>query len=137
MILIFMRLFVTLNIKTSIKNNQIKLKDEVGMAVPKNTQTRFCRDNVSHPLYIPTLAFSIISNFHPLLIQYVKCCYLILILIHGFHSYMCPIVCMATLKASIGMYSGCDTLSLQILFMNFLALPSLLHLSILCPQGSS
>ena len=30
-------------------------------------------------------------------------------------------------KASIGMYSGCDQLSLQILFVYFLALPSLLH----------
>ena len=30
-------------------------------------------------------------------------------------------------KASIGMYSGCDTLSLQTLFVYFLALPSLLH----------
>ena len=29
------------------------------------------------------------------------------------------------------MYSGCDTLSLQILFVYFLALPSLLHPSIL------
>ena len=27
--------------ETSIKNNWIKLKVEVGMAVPKNTQTRF------------------------------------------------------------------------------------------------
>ena len=31
----------------------------------------------------------------------------------------------------IGMYSGCDTLSLRILFVYFLALPSLLHPSIL------
>ena len=30
-------------------------------------------------------------------------------------------------KASVGMYSGCDKLSLQILFVYFLALPSLLH----------
>ena len=29
-----------------------------------------------------------------------------------------------------GMYSGCDKLSLQILFVYFLALPSLLHLLI-------
>ena len=26
---------------TSTKSNEIKLKDELGMAVPKNTQTRF------------------------------------------------------------------------------------------------
>ena len=31
----------------------------------------------------------------------------------------------------IGMYSGCDTSSLQTLFVYFLALPSLLHPSIL------
>ena len=31
------------------------------------------------------------------------------------------------IKASVGMYSGCDTLSLQILFLYFLVLPSLLH----------
>ena len=35
------------------------------------------------------------------------------------------------LITSIGMYSGCDTLSLQTLFVYFLALPSLLHPSIL------
>ena len=40
-------------------------------------------------------------------------------------------VCTATLKVSVGMYNGCDTLSLQILFVYFLALPSLLHPSIL------
>ena len=35
-------------------------------------------------------------------------------------------------KASVGMYSGCDyLLSLKILFVYFLALPSLLHPSIL------
>ena len=38
----------------------------------------------------------------------------------------------ATQKASVGMYSGCDyLLSLQILFVYFLALPPLLHPSIL------
>ena len=36
---------------------------------------------------------------------------------------------MATQKASVGMYSGYDTLSLQTLFVYFLALPSLLHSS--------
>ena len=34
---------------------------------------------------------------------------------------------MCMRKASVGMYSGCDTLSLRILFVYFLALPSLLH----------
>ena len=38
----------------------------------------------------------------------------------------------ASQKASVGMYSGCDhLLSLKILFVCFLALPSLLHPSIL------
>ena len=38
----------------------------------------------------------------------------------------------ATQKASVGMHSGCDyLLSLKILFVYFLALPSLLHPSIL------
>ena len=36
-------------------------------------------------------------------------------------------MCTATQKASIGMYSGCDLLSLQISFVYILALPSLLH----------
>ena len=36
-----------------IKNNLIKLKDEVGMAVPKIC-SNICRDNVLYPLYIPT-----------------------------------------------------------------------------------
>ena len=40
------------------------------MAVPKYTN-KICRDNVSHPLYIPTLAFLNIQ-YHTLLIQYVK-----------------------------------------------------------------
>ena len=39
--------------ETSIKT--IKLKDEVGMAGSKSTQTRFVRNK--HLLYIPTLAF--------------------------------------------------------------------------------
>ena len=41
-------------------------------------------------------------------------------------------VCTATQKASVGMYSGCDMLSGPInLVLYFLALPSLLHPSIL------
>ena len=35
------------------------------MAVPKNTQTRFVGiANVSHPLYIPTLAFQVAVHIH-------------------------------------------------------------------------
>ena len=37
------------------------------------------------------------------------------------------IVSLLIRKASIGMYSGCDKLFLQILFVYFLALPSLLN----------
>ena len=44
-------------------------------------------------------------------------------------NYMLNQMCMR--KASVGMYSGCDMLSLRILFVYFLALPSLLHPSIL------
>ena len=44
-------------------------------------------------------------------------------------NYMLNQICMR--KASVGIYSGCDTLSLRILFVYFLALPSLLHPSIL------
>ena len=40
---------------TSIKT--IKLKDEVGMAGSKSTQTRFVRDKHQILLYIPSLAF--------------------------------------------------------------------------------
>ena len=61
------------------------------------------------------LLFLIINIIYTLLITYVKCCY-ILILIHcgmgSQHSCMCPIcVCKATQKVSVGMHSGCDTLS--------------------------
>ena len=42
--------------ETSIKNDWIKLKDKVGMAVLKKYMNKICRDNLSHPLYIPTLA---------------------------------------------------------------------------------
>ena len=42
------------------------------------------------------------------------------------------VIPMLLKKASVGMYSGCDyLLSLKILFVYFLALPSLLHPSIL------
>ena len=53
------------------------------------------------------------------------------LLIESTDSMIILCVCTATQKASVGMYSGCDTLSLQILFVYFLALPSLLYLSIL------
>ena len=39
------------------------MKDEVGIAVPKNTQTRFV-----HPLYIPTLAFWVALHTHNIII---------------------------------------------------------------------
>ena len=37
-------------------SNKYKLKNEVGMVVPK-VHNKICRDSLSHPLYIPTLAF--------------------------------------------------------------------------------
>ena len=108
------------------------------MAVPKNTQTRFVGITY-HTLYTSLrLLFLIINIIYTLLIQYVKYCYP---WVYGidFHSipacapYNIIIIlclCTATQKASVGMYRGCDTLSLQILFVYFLALPSLLHPSI-------
>ena len=48
---------------TSIKNNWIKFKDEVGMAMPKSIQTRFVgiRDNHNHYTSL-RLLFSIITD---------------------------------------------------------------------------
>ena len=104
------------------------------MAVPKNTRTRFVGITYHIHYTSPRLLFSYTSD---------SACNLkvslLLILIPGytvliFHScmhvpHLC--VCTATQKASVGMYSGCDTLSLRILLVYFLALPSLLHPSIL------
>ena len=105
---------------TSIKNNWIKLQVEVGMAVPKNTQTRFV--GITYHIHYTSLRLLFSSTSDS-----IKCRY-ILILIHGntvfiFHS--CKrvphIICVytATQKASVGMYSGCNMLSLRILFVNF------------------
>ena len=66
----------------------MKLKDKVGMAVPKNTQTRFIGITYHmHPLYIPTFVF--LDNYHhTLLTQYIKYRYNILILIYGYNYYI-------------------------------------------------
>ena len=114
------------------KNNWIKLKDEVGMAVPKSTQTRFV--GITYHIHYTSLRLLFSSTSDSIK------CRCILILIHGYavlifhsckHAPHIICVCTATQKASVGMYSGCDTLSLRILFVYFLALPSLLHPSIL------
>ena len=122
------------NIITSIKNNWRKLKDEVGMTVPKNTQTRFV--GITYHIHYTSLRllFSYTSdsacNLKVSLLLILIPEYTVLI----FHSCMhVPhIMCVhGYSKTSVGMYSGCDTLSLRILFVYFLVLPSLLYPSIL------
>ena len=103
------------------------------MAVPKNTQTRFV--GITYHIHYTSLRLLFSSTSDSIK------CRCILILIHGytvliFHSckhvpHIIICVCTAAQKASVGIYSGCDTLSLRILFVYFLALPSLLHPSIL------
>ena len=109
--------------------------------MPKSTQTRFLgiRDNHNHYTSL-RLLFSIITDlsttysWHAILgvfLTYVRVgeihvlpvSHFIIIDFYDPH---------ATQKASVGMYSGCDYfLSLKILFVYFLALPSLLHPSII------
>ena len=110
------------------------------MAVPKNTQTRFV--GITYHIHYTSLC----------LLFEQPCTHVILYMGHMVHAcrngklilqlypgininisdtYMLNQICMR--KASVWMYynSGYDTLSLQILFVYFLALPSLLHPSIL------
>ena len=102
------------------------------------------RDNLSHPLYIPTLAFldnimhaSVdqcwprwqmwgIPCYRVSLIQYVKCCYALIFCTFRMWEksmyWLSDCSCMhpiATQKASVRMYSGCDKLSLQICSYTF------------------
>ena len=89
--------------------------------MPKSTQTRFLgiRDNHNHihPYMLAFLDYNIDADS----------CYPSSVLdLHVGDFNVLPI------QASVGMYSGCDyLLSLKILFVCFLALPSLLHPSIL------
>ena len=100
------------------KNNWIKLNDKVGMAVPKNIQTRFVGITYHIPMLIISYTFDSVCSY---IILYI----LILTLWIPMGA---PCAC-TTLKKR--MYSRCDTLSLQILFVYFLALPSLLYSSII------
>ena len=105
--------------------------------MPKSTQTRYLgiRDNHNHYTSLRLLFLIIIlMSTHALLGVFLICMweklmfslsiiFILLLTIYDPH---------ATQKASVGMYSGYDCLlSLKILFVCFLALPSLLHPSIL------
>ena len=95
----------------------------------------FTRDNHNHYTSLRLLFLTIIfMSTHAILGVFLTCMweklmfslsiiFILLLTIYDPH---------ATQKASVGMYSGCDyLLSLKILFVYFLALPSLLHPSIL------
>ena len=56
-------------IKYKKQLNKIEGRSRDGSA--KKYTNKICRDNVSHPLYIPALAF-LDNLYHTLLIQYVK-----------------------------------------------------------------
>ena len=79
------------------KNNCIKLKDEVGMAMPKSTQTRFLgiRDNHNHYVYIPTLAFLDYNNYRPNIdVDLFKACYPWSVLdLHVGENHVLPVQC--------------------------------------------
>ena len=105
--------------------------------MPRSTETRFLgiRDDHNHYTSLRLLFLIIIlMSTHAILGVFLTCMweklmfslsiiFILLLTIYDPH---------ATQKASVGMYSGCDyLLSLKILFVCFLALPSLLHPSIL------
>ena len=99
----------------------------------KKYTNKVCRDNVSHSLYIPTLAFGVAIHTYYIwgtCMQEWKINTWINIKILIAKPYILNQECMMR-KAGVGMYSECDTLSLQTLFVHFFALPSLLHPSIL------
>ena len=119
------------------------MKDEVGIAGSKSTQTRFVRDNRINYTSL-NLLYLIIT--HLLMSTYLSnevCgrhsgCSLVVTMVpwdDQFDSIACIITgyfCTPQ-KASVGMYSRCDY-PLQILFEYFLILPSLLHPSIFNPR---
>ena len=111
--------------------------------MPKSTQTRFLgiRDNHNHYTSLRLLFLIVITDLlmstHAILGVFLTCIckklmfslsiifILLLLIIYDPHATL-------IVKASVGMYSGCDyVLFLKILFVCFLALPSLLHPSIL------
>ena len=82
-------------IVTSIKKlNKIEGSSRDGSA--KKYTNKICRDNVSHPLYIPTLAF-LDNQYHTLLIQYVKYLYpWVYVSIPACAPYIIIILCVCT-----------------------------------------
>ena len=106
-------------IHTSIKNNCLKLKNEVGMAVLKSKQTRVVyRDNQHVRIVHP----------HACFFRLVGLCDTTILL------YFCsPIQLKVVLinKRRDVLYVYADYIYILLLFVCFLALPSLLHSSIL------
>ena len=109
---------------TSIKKQLNKIKGWSRDGSAKKYTNKVCRDDVSHPLYIPTLAFLIHFWFYKVSLLHRYTVFIFHSCKHAPHIIILC-VCTATQKASVGMYSVCDTLSLQTLFVYFLALPFL------------
>ena len=103
--------------------------------MPKSTRTRFLgiRDNHNHYTSLRLLFY------RPIDVDLSKACYIGVFLTYMWETFTLSVIydphaCYIAIlkKVSVGMYSGCDyLLSLKILFVYFLALPSLLHPSIL------
>ena len=126
-----------LHIIYKYKNNWIKLKNEVGMAGSKSTQTR---DNY---IYYTSLRLLFSTIVHLLTVNHGWCvcwvryvgdihagCSLVVIMVRVYQFWFNRIITghlCTPQKASVGMYSRCNYL----LFVYFLILPSLLHSSIL------
>ena len=109
---------MTLYMYTSIKNNCLKLKNEVGMAVLKSKQTRVVyRDNQHIRIVHPYACFLIGSSDCVILLFY-------------FYSPI-QLKLYSFSKRRDVLYVCADYLYILLLFVCFLALPSLLHFSIL------
>ena len=65
-----MQLLLFILLYTSVGVSHKQLKDEVGMAVPKNTQTRFV--GITYHTHYTSLRLLFLIINHTLLIQYVK-----------------------------------------------------------------
>ena len=88
----------------------------------KKYTNKIYRDNLSHPLYIPTLAFfDIICILHLLMMSTPALGYLYacgrnpwIVILYWLSDYLLAYFCMCPMaikKASVGIYSGCDKLS--------------------------
>ena len=100
-----------------------KIEDEGGMAVPKSTQTKFNFVGTTYHIHYTSLRllFSIISCTSDSACK--ASLHFDIDSMHVGHPWVVSIDCLflhvphmhvtATKKASVGMYSGCDTLSLQ------------------------